>query len=163
MGMTTDSAPELQRDFTATIYWMKGNKLVPLRRSNAKDKFTWGIVPENNWLQTGGDQPSLTLDFEFHSKTEDRLHYMISRSSGLNMLGRSVNGYLGLYRVSEVTDYWKLEPLRRASNGWVCHLRDHEGHVVKTWLDNPHFDNLTYHFLNTYEGNDAEFLVVPTT
>ncbi|HEK1685854.1 TPA: hypothetical protein SMR42_002205 [Pseudomonas putida] len=162
MGMTTDSAPELQRDFTATIYWMNGNKLVPIRRSSARDKFTWGIAPEGNWLQAGGDQPSLPLDFEFHSKTEDRLHYMISMSSG-NKLGRSVNGYLGLYQISEVTDYWKLEPLRRASNGWVCHFRDHEGHGVKTWLDNPHFDNSTYHFLNTYEGNDAEFLVVPTT
>lgn len=163
MGMTTDSATELQRDFKATIYWMKGNVLVPIRRSKTTDKFTWGVVPGDDWLQAGGDQPSLILDFEFHSKTEDRLHYMISRSSGFSRLGRSVGGYLGLYQVSEVTDYWKLEPLRHAPNGWVCRLRDHEGHGVKTWQDDPHFDNFTYHFLNTYEGNDAEFLVVPTT
>lgn len=29
MGMTTDSATELQRDFKATIYWMKGNRARP--------------------------------------------------------------------------------------------------------------------------------------
>ena len=89
MGMTTDSATELQRDFKATIYWMKGNVLVPIRRSKTTDKFTWGVVPGDDWLQAGGDQPSLILDFEFHSKTEDRLHYMISRSSGFSRLGLS--------------------------------------------------------------------------
>ncbi|TDF85826.1 hypothetical protein [Pseudomonas sp. H9] len=92
------------------------------------------LAPQYDWLLASSYLvPGPTFKFAYHSQTENRLHFNIS-DTGQNAnkkLGVSRNGYLGLYEVSEVSDYWKLEPLRWTDRGLVCQWRDHRGHEVK--------------------------------
>lgn len=150
--------------FQGKIYMLKAGREIPLRLSHSTDKFTWGITPEDNWLQAGGDEPPPVFNFVFHSRTEDRLHFNIS-GTGRNTtkkLGISLNGYLGLYEIAEVTDYWKLEPLAWTEKGLICRWRDHQGNQVKAIPDNPHFKPGTFYLMNVAEGDVHEFLITRT-
>ncbi|MEE1869906.1 MULTISPECIES: hypothetical protein [Pseudomonas] len=147
--------------FRGMIYMLKNGREIPLRLSRAQDKFTWGVTPEDGWLQAGGNQEPPLLTFNFHSQTEDRLHFNISRpgQTGPQYLGISRNGYLGLYEHAEVTDYWKLEPLEWTEKGLICRWRDHQGHQVKAIADTPHLDRGQYFLLNVTEGETHRFLI----
>lgn len=147
--------------FQGRIYLLNAGREIPLRLSHSTDKFTWGIAPEDDWLQAGGSAESPLFTFDFHSQTEDRLHFNISGTgrSAAKKLGISRNGYLGLYEQAKVTDYWKLEPLAWTENGLVCRWRDHQGHQVKAIPDNPHFKQGNFFLLNVAEGDVHEFLI----
>lgn len=147
--------------FRGMIYMLKNGREIPLRLSRAQDKFTWGVIPQDDWLQAGGNEAPPLLTFVFHSQTADRLHFNISKPgrNGPKALGISRNGYLGLYEHAEVTDHWKLEPLEWAEEGLICRWRDHQGHQVKAIADNPHFDQGQYFLLNVTEGETHRFLI----
>lgn len=147
--------------FLGRIYMLKAGREIPLRLSHSSDKFNWGFTPEDDWLQAGGTQKPPLFEFVFHSQTENRLHFNISGTGrkATKKLGASRNGYLGLYEVSEVTDYWKLEPLNWTEKGLVCRWRDHLGNLVRAIPDTPHFDQGTFYLLNVTEGDVHEFLV----
>lgn len=147
--------------FQGKIYLLKAGREIPLHLSHSTDKFTWGVTPENDWLQAGGSAEPSAFNFVFHSQTEDRLHFNISgtgRNAG-KKLGISRNGYLGLYERAEVTDYWKLEPLEWTENGLICRWRDHQGHQVKAIPDTPHFKQGSFFLMNVTEGDVHEFLI----
>ncbi|TDF85827.1 hypothetical protein [Pseudomonas sp. H9] len=148
-------------EFLGRIYMLKDGREIPLRLSQSTDKFTWGFTPEDDWLQAGGKEEPPLFKFVYHSETENRLHFNIS-GTGRNAkkkLGASRNGYLGLYEVSEVTDFWKLQPLNWTEEGLVCLWRDHRGHEVKAIADTPHHQKGTFYLLNVEEGEIHEFLV----
>lgn len=154
-------APLYTSEFLGRIYMLKAGREIPLRLSHSTDKFTWGLTPEDDWLQAGGNQEPPLFKFVFHSQTENRLHFNIfgtGRKAAMK-LGASRNGYLGLYQVSAVTDYWKLEPVAWTEKGLVCRWRDHLGHTVKAIADNPHFARGDFYLLNVTEGDVHEFLV----
>ncbi|WP_335740028.1 MULTISPECIES: hypothetical protein [unclassified Pseudomonas] len=71
----------------------------------------------------------------------------------------SLNGYLGFYQRSEVTDYWKSEPLELSEHGLICHLRDHQGYRAGAILDIPHHNHQTHYLLNTKDGETLTFLL----
>ncbi|WP_085677161.1 MULTISPECIES: hypothetical protein [unclassified Pseudomonas] len=150
------------RSFSGLLYAMATDRDVPLRLSRSRDKWNWGITPQDDWLMAGGEQRSIRLNFAFDSQTEDRLHYHISLSGNANppkKLGLSLNGYLGFYQRSEVTDYWKIEPLELSEHGLICHLRDHQGYRAGAILDTPHYNRQTHYLLNTKEGKTLTFLL----
>ena len=68
------------RSFSGQLYAMATDRYVPLRLSRTRDKWTWGITPQDDWLMAGGEKNSIHLDFAFDSQTHDRLHYHISLS-----------------------------------------------------------------------------------
>lgn len=80
------------------------------------------------------------MDFHYHSRTNDRLHYRISMPGRpeTKKLGVSRNGYLGFYWHADVSEYWKIEPLALTDEGLVCHLRDQRGYRVGALTDTPH-------------------------
>ncbi|MEN5301802.1 MULTISPECIES: hypothetical protein [unclassified Pseudomonas] len=150
------------RSFSGQLYAIATNRYVPLRLSSSRDKWSWGITPQNDWLMAGGKQNSIRLDFAFDSQTHDRLHYHISLSGSAHppkKLGLSLNGYLGFYQRLEVTDYWKIEPLELTEHGLICHLRDHQGHRAGAIMDTPHYNGQTQYLLNTKEGETLTFLL----
>ncbi|BDM24961.1 MULTISPECIES: hypothetical protein [Pseudomonas] len=150
------------RSFSGQLYAMACLEEVPLRLSSSRDKWSWGITPQDDWLMAGGEQSSIRLDFAFDSQTEDRLHYHISLAGNANppkKLGLSLNGYLGFYQRSEVTDYWKIEPLELSEYGLVCYLRDHQGYRAGAIRDTPHYNRQTQYLLNTREGETITFLL----
>lgn len=144
--------------FRARLYLHEEGRNTPLRLSQPNDKFSWGVSPENDWLQTGGNEPSLIISFDFHSMEDNRLHYHL-HIPGQRRLGVSTNGYLGFYSIAEVTDYWKIEPLQETEEGLLCHLRDHLGHRVATLEDTPHHQPGRFNYLNVSEGEIATFLL----
>ncbi|MNJ54912.1 hypothetical protein D3C77_503740 [compost metagenome] len=147
--------------FRGRIYMLKAGREIPLRLSHSTDKFSWGITPSDDWLQAGGGAEPPLFNFDFHSQTEDRLHFHISGTgrNAAKKLGISRNGYLGLYERAEVTDFWKLEPLAWTEKGLVCRWRDHQGHQVKAIPDTPHFNQGIFYQLSVTEGDIHEFLV----
>lgn len=147
--------------FRGRIYMLKEGRAIPLRLSRSGDKFSWGVTPEDDWLQAGGCQASPVFHFTFHSKTEDRLHVFIAGTGpkSAKKLGVSRNGYLGLYEYAEVKDYWKIEPLAWADDGLVCRLRDHQGHQVKAIPDTPHHRHSAISLLTVGEGEAQAFLI----
>ncbi|MDD2057239.1 hypothetical protein N5D52_25885 [Pseudomonas sp. GD03860] len=147
--------------FRGMIYMLRNGREIPLRLSRSSDKFSWGIAPQDDWLQAGGAEPPPVFDFVFHSQGENRLHFNICGTglNGAKKLGISRNGYLGLYAHAEVNHYWKLEPLEWTANGLVCHWRDHQGHQVKAMLDTPHYTPGNVYLLNVEEGEPHAFLV----
>ncbi|MDI9780636.1 MULTISPECIES: hypothetical protein [Pseudomonas] len=154
------------RSFSGQLYAMATDRYVPLRLSRTRDKWTWGITPQDDWLMAGGEKNSIHLDFAFDSQTHDRLHYHISLSGNAyppKKLGQSRNGYLGFYQRSEVTDYWKIEPLKLTEHGLICHLRDHLGHRAGAIKDDPHHSGQTMYLLNTKEGETLTFLLQQST
>jgi len=158
--------------FRATLYLHEAGRNTPLRLSRTIDKFSWGVTPEYDWLQTGGDEPSLVISFDYHSMDENRLHYHLhipgppKTATGPlvpRRLDASMNGYLGFYWREEVTDYWKVEPLQETEGGLLCHLRDHRGYKVATLQDDPHHKPGRFNYLNVSEGETATFLLQKTS
>jgi hypothetical protein len=152
------------KSFRGRLFAIASERYVPLRVSEGREKWSWGIAPQYDWLMAGGDQKSISLDFAFDSQTQDRLHYHISLpgyAHAPKRLGRSLNSYLGLYQHSEVTNYWKIEPLELSHHGLICHLRDHEGYRVGAIKDTPHRSGQTMYLLNTKEGETLTFLLTP--
>lgn len=150
--------------FSGKVYMLKNGHEIPLRLSRTQDKFSWTGAAENDWLQAGGTRTPPVLNFTYHSQTSDRWHFLISGSGpdAEKKLGISRNGYLGLYEVAEVHDYWKIEPLRWIEKGLICHLRDHKGHQVKAELDLPHVEPGAFYLLTVADGEPLEFLIKRT-
>ncbi|WP_213877441.1 hypothetical protein [Pseudomonas sp. dw_358] len=99
---------------------------------------------DKNWLVLDGSPVRasghpLRLGFEYTGRGHDRLHYHVH---GLlpfaGQVGLSSHGYLGLYEVAVVSDYWKVEPLEHWSlevgRELRCNLRDVLGHQVGIYL-----------------------------
>ncbi|MFK3820193.1 hypothetical protein ACI2KG_26985 [Pseudomonas sp. NPDC089407] len=159
--MDEDIQAQYARSFRGKLYMLAANRDIPLRLSSSSDKFTWGFIPEDDWLQAGGRHDSPAMDFQFNSRTEDRLHYHISIPGRpqTKKLGVSRNGYLGFYWNAEVTNYWKIEPLEVTDEGLVCYLRDHRGHRVGAIKDDPHRSGDWVACLNVEEGDVFTFLL----
>ncbi|HDS1818178.1 TPA: hypothetical protein QEM96_002834 [Pseudomonas putida] len=118
------------------------------------------ISGQSDWLVAGRQEPSSVFRFHYHSRSPDRLHFMIT-GSGKNhekKLGISRNGYLGLYRYASVTDYFKFEPLLWTENTLICHWRDHQGHKVRTH-HNPAVATPNFSYLKILEGEQAIFRI----
>ncbi|MGG5290253.1 hypothetical protein [Pseudomonas shirazensis] len=156
------------RSFRAKLYLQAHSKTIPLRLSQNNDKFSWGLSPDNDWLQAGGDAPSLIISFDYQSMTDNRLHYQVhipgprKNTPGPlvpRRLAISSNGYLGFYWTEEQSEHWKIEPLGESEEGLLCHLRDHQGHRVATVQDDPHFQPGWFAYLNVHEGDIATFLL----
>ncbi|WP_449431060.1 hypothetical protein [Pseudomonas putida] len=149
------------RSFTGKLYMCAAGGEFPLRLSRSSDKFGWGITPEDDWLQAGGNEDSPSMTFHFDSQTEDRLHYHISIPGNpqRKKLGISRNGYLGFYWSAEISDYWKIEPLQQTEQGLVCYLRDHQGHRVGAVEDDPHRSGYWAALLNVNQGEVYTFLL----
>ncbi len=155
---------QFAKSFRGKLYMRASNWHIPLRLSRTSDKFNWGITPQDDWLQAGGRQDSPVMNFRFDSQTDDRLHYHISigRNSEGSKLGVSRNGYLGFYWHAEVTDCWKVEPLKLTDEGLVCHLRDHRDWRVGALKDEePHRSGDWMAWLNVDEGEVYTFLLKP--
>ncbi|MFV3287210.1 hypothetical protein ACNFBR_00570 [Pseudomonas sp. NY11955] len=154
---------EFAKSFRGKLYVLDADQYIPLRLSRSSDKFSWGITPEDDWLQAGGRQDSPVMDFHYHSQTDNRLQYHISMPGQpqSKKLGISRNGYLGFYWYADVTDYWKIEPLELTGVGLVCHLRDHRGHRVGAIEDSPHKSRDWVALLNVEEGEVLTFMLVP--
>ncbi|AXM96582.1 hypothetical protein ACU5P1_22430 [Pseudomonas plecoglossicida] len=147
--------------FRGQLHAMGASGRVPLRLSRSRDKWHWGITPQDDWLMAGGNGSSIYMDFTFDSLTDDRLHYHISipGRERPKKLGKSLNHYLGFYERAEVHDYWKIEPLQLTDDGLICHLRDHEGYRTGAIQDTPHRSGQTLYLLNTREGDTLTFLL----
>ncbi len=161
--MDEDIQAGYAKSFRGQLYLRVADYCIPLRLSRSTDKFNWGFTPEDDWLQAGGRQDSPVMHFHYHSRTEDRLHYHISIPGRpqTKALGVSRNGYLGFYWHAEVTDFWKIEPLRLSAEGLVCHLRDHRGYRVGIIKDTPHKSGDWVALLNVEEGEVFTFLLKP--
>ncbi|WP_447738418.1 hypothetical protein [Pseudomonas laurentiana] len=160
--MHEDILAEFACSFRGKLYMRAVDGNIPLRLSRSDDKFTWGVTPEDDWLQAGGRHDSPVMSFHYDSRTDDRLHYHISIPGRpkTKKLGVSRNGYLGFYWNAEVTDYWKIEPLQLADEGLICYLRDHRGHRVGAIADAPHKSGDWVALLNVDEGEPYTFLLV---
>lgn len=159
--MDEDIQAGFARSFRGRLYMRAIDYDIPLRLSRSTDKFNWGISPEDDWLQAGGSLDSPLMDFEYDSRTEDRLHYHISIPGrpATKKLGISRNGYLGFYWYAEVADYVKIEPLHLSDEGLLCHLRDHRGYRVGAIPDAPHHNGDKVYLLNVEEGEIVTFLL----
>jgi hypothetical protein len=154
------------RSFQARLYacideWqapLRPSKYVPLGTSDAHLQLL-----NNGWLQVGGAEDASPLDFTFIDKTPDRLHYHIylPAAGGPVKLGVSRNGYLGFYKVAEVTDYWKIEPLKLTDQGLLCNLRDQSGQRVAVYSDVPRDSSHPKAYMNVQEGKVFTFLLKP--
>lgn len=99
---------------------------------------------EKNWLVLNGSPvraspDSLRLRFEYVGRTHDRLHYKVQGEAPFaGKLGLSTNGYLGLYEIAAVKDFWKVEPLVpweiQPGSDLRCNLRDTLGRQVGIYL-----------------------------
>ncbi len=149
------------KSFRGRLYLRNAETNIPLRLSRSSDKFTWGVTPEDDWLQAGGREASPVMRFHYQSHSENRVHYEISIPGNpkTKKLGVSLNGYLGFYWYSEVTDHWKIEPLQMTDEGLVCYLRDHRGFRVGILQDTPHRNRDWVALLNVEEGEVATFLL----
>lgn len=171
--MDTAIHDDFARSFRAKLYLRAESRTLPLRLSRSFDGFSWGLTPEDDWLQAGGDaQDSFIMDFHFLGSTEDRLHYDITIPGPPKTvpgpptpkkLGISLNGYLGFYWHSEVTDLWKIDPVRITNDGLICYLRDHQGHRVGvTWESRSALKN-PVGVMNVLDGEVCSFLLVQST
>jgi len=95
-------------------------------------------LTNSGWLtrQNPGATP-VPLKFDYIEHTEDRVHYSVSVADEApeyagTVLGISRNGYLGVYGVASVIDFWKVEVVRSWTEGEYLYFnwRDHQGHRV---------------------------------
>lgn len=131
-------------------------------------------IAKSGWLLRGYEgQPSVPLRFDYISEGDERIHYSVSGAPGAGdyvgaKLGVSINGYLGLYHVSSVSDFWKIEVLGDGSlqDGFRFLLRDHHGQRVAIHskkepfgnLANPHPSNMKrFDYLSIWDGEIVEF------
>lgn len=113
-----------------------------------------GGVADDGWLRVAAETEhtkpvNFRFDYLSHSTQDNRIHYNITCTSDTGSyrgakLGVSLNGYLGLYQVAQVSDPWKTEPL----GDWVVEegaqlqfmLRDHRGYRVGHMQLYPHVE-----------------------
>ncbi|RWU23955.1 hypothetical protein DM813_09050 [Pseudomonas alkylphenolica] len=147
-------------DSTADLESPLGENARSVHLSEFKDRDGQVIGGQSDWLVAGHEQPATVLRFLFHSRTSDRLHFMISGSGADHekKLGISRNGYLGLYAYASVRDYFKLEPLHWGDDAVICRWRDHQGHVVRTHHD-PAVSNPRFSYLRVGEGEEVTFRI----
>ncbi|MBA1203022.1 hypothetical protein G7009_14870 [Pseudomonas capeferrum] len=152
---------DINDSFLGQIYLVRDEQCIPLRLSRADDRFTWTGVESHDWLQAGGQEASPVFKFVFHSRTDDRIHVHVlgTGSHSGKKLGISRNGYLGLYRVAEVVDHLKLEPLNWEQDLLRCRLRDHLGHQVKAEPDHDNRKVRDAVFLTTGEGAVHDYVI----
>lgn len=152
---------DINESFLGQIYLIRNEQSIPLRLSRADERFGWTGVASDDWLQAGGQESSPVFKFVFHSRSDDRIHVHVlgtGRHAG-KKLGISRNGYLGLYRVAEVDDYLKVEPLNWEYDLLRCRLRDHQGHQVKAEPDRGNREVSDAVFLTTGEGTLQEYVI----
>ncbi|QPG63823.1 hypothetical protein HFV04_003350 [Pseudomonas sp. BIGb0427] len=116
---------------------LKGDTGHSVHLSRFNDASGQAISGQSDWLVAGQQKPAYAFRFLFHSRSSDRLHFMITGSGADHdkTVGVSRNGYLGLYKYASVSDYIKIEPLLWSTDTVVCRLRDHLGNIVRTHHD----------------------------
>lgn len=116
------------------------------------------ISGQSDWVIAGHQQPASVFRFLFHSKTSNRLHFMITGSGADHdkTMGISRNGYLGLYQYASVSDPFKLEPLHWSDDSLICRWRDHQGHSVRLH-HNPKVTAPNFSYLRVLEGEESIF------
>lgn len=152
--------------FKGSIFLISGNQHLPVSHMQTKS-VRWPadvtrinpnaaneISTDSGWLTVGQNQTAAShFHFKYHSKTEDRLHFMLMLADEPDRkLGKSRNGYLGLYEHATVTDYWKLEPLAWTDTTLRCRIRDHQGHVIGLETGSPRY-------LKAGDGSPHEFVI----
>lgn len=161
-GITTTTGWADGRSFSARLFALDGTEKIPVShlakfytptlRSGGLEHTTL----DDGWLTLKPNQAAMTLRFQYHSKTPDRLHFMLSLDSDRHRnLGISRNHYLGLYKHSRIDDFWKIEPLAWGNDTLRCRMRDHQGRQVKVQAGPPYY-------LTVGEGNAHEFLIMRT-
>lgn len=145
------------KTFHGSLMMRFDNKPVTVRLSEGEDKSAWDFTPGDDWLVAREGRTPTQMEFRYISNSEDRLRYHIHLSGQPDKrLGVSRNGYLGFYRIANVTDYWEIEPLSLDSGILLCHVRDQSGNRVKVINYVPGY-HLPPAPLNVKEGQTATF------
>lgn len=161
---TSKHWPETAEVFLGTLHTLESPSLQEVGRavylSYFEDNEGNAIGGQSDWLIAGNEQPASAFRFLFHSKTTDRLHFMITGSgTGQHKkVGVSRNGYLGLYAYASVSEYIKVEPLEWGDNHLICRLRDAQGHIVKA-SHNSAVATPRFSYLNVQQGTELRFLL----
>ncbi|WP_407311261.1 hypothetical protein [Pseudomonas sp. nanlin1] len=112
---------------------------------------------------------TLELRFDYLEHTSDRIHYMVSGAPSAGdyagaKVGVSISGFLGLYNIAKVSDFWKVEVLssNEQAKSFDFYWRDPEGKRVCAYyhrrtssLSTPYPQFL--HFLSTFQGPIGRF------
>lgn len=127
------------RSFIASLH-----SVTPGHRGRIGISLVEGGIADDGWLRVAAETEhtkpvNFRFDYLSHSTQDNRIHYNITCTSETGSyrgarLGVSLNGYLGLYQVAQVSDFWKTSPLGE----WVVEedaqlefmLRDHRGYRV---------------------------------
>ncbi|WP_369989527.1 hypothetical protein [Pseudomonas xanthosomatis] len=150
--------------FLATLHTLETPEGIQAGRalylSHAQDGNGKLLDGHSDWLIAGHEKPAYPLRFLLHSRSADRLHYMITGSGPDHdkKLGVSRNGYVGLYRHASVDDYLKVEPLAWEGDALVCRLRDHLGHEFKASHDVA-AERIRFSYMNVTQGMPLRFLI----
>lgn len=148
----------------------------------SQDETGWVECSPDNGLAQGGwlvhraqAHSPLALCFDYVSEGQGRLHYNISAGpetpgyAGAK-LGVSANGFVGLYQVAGVSDFWKVQVIAAGAEpgSFDFILRDHRGHVVRSqakhfrqgsfWTGSTHLSPLLQHnYLSIEAGKPIVF------
>ncbi|WDY58633.1 hypothetical protein [Pseudomonas sp. PSKL.D1] len=148
-----------ENHFNGRIYMLRDDQQVPIHLSKATDIPVASLIA-NDWLMSGGSKAT-KFAFNYHSRTEDRLHYHIysTHYAVKRQLMISDNGFLGLYLPIVQGEFFKLEPLEVTDQAIRCRLRDHLGHQVKAFAT-PALSDDEAAYLTVGEGQMQEYLIV---
>lgn len=158
---TVLNAPAIA-SFRARIYLYHEETSMPLRFSLPSEDLILGLFAEGDWLQAGQLLDSPIFEMEFLSKTKDRLIFNIrakAHDTFLKRMGRSTNGYLGLYDYHTSTAPWKLELLEWTGSEMICYLRDHQGNRVGVTSEFTEVKKHRLFYLNSLKPSPCKFLV----
>ena len=145
--------------FNARIYAYKNDIRQPLRFSRPNED---GALSQPDWLQAGGDTDSPLVWIDILSKTTSRIWVNVASATyngNIDRLGRSSNGFLGLYGPHNATQPWKLELLEWTGREMVCHLRDHNGYRVGFSDKSTEVGGHKLSYLNVANGEPCKFLI----
>lgn len=132
--MAGANAGHIRTSFSATLLTVSEGKTEVVECSSGAG------LAQDGWLIHRADVDApLVLHFDYISHSQDRVHYNISAGpqtpgySGAR-LGVSANGFVGLYQVAAVSDFWKVQLVSAEDMPGMFDfiLRDHRGHVVKS-------------------------------
>lgn len=147
--------------FIGKIYALVDGERKPLRLTSISDSIPFNIIDSHGfgWLQSGGNEETLSFIFRYDSQGTNRYHLRMSllddRVKGLDI---SRNGYLGMYGGLEQRPYLKIEPLEWNGNTLRCRWRDSEGHQIKALADTVSKIH-DAHYLVTGDGIEQEYLI----
>lgn len=155
------------KSFIATLLSTTGQHVFPI--GYLRD----GSIAGDGWLIQDDRAPEGTpLQFDFIKVADTRHYYTISAAPGSSYagakLGISRNGYLGFYKVADVSDCWKIELEGNQAHPDVFEflLRDHRGYRVGSlpetqggfWTSfKPADKSRTVRFLNVEAGDIVHF------